>query len=62
MTFLFGIFAFFWAALFSVIGLTIALALLVPFLIFVLIFRIGLLFAKLAAGAVLLALFAVCLF
>ena len=62
LTLLFGTFAFFWTALFTVVGLTLFLALLVPFLLVALIFRIGLLFVKLAAGVVLLALFAVCLF
>lgn len=62
LTFLFGMFAFFWAAIFSVVGFSLFLAFLVPFLVLALVFRIGLLFVKLAAGMVLLALFAVCLF
>lgn len=62
LTLLFGMFAFFWAAIFSVVGLTVVLALLVPFLLLAVVFRIGLLFVKLAAGVVLLALLAVCLF
>ncbi len=62
LTLLFGMFAFFWAALFSVVGLALFLGLLVPLLLLVILFRIGLFFVKLAAGVVLLALFAVCLF
>jgi hypothetical protein len=62
LTVLFGMFAFFWAALFSVVGIALFLGLLVPVLLLVLLFRIGLFFFKLAAGVVLLALFAVCLF
>jgi hypothetical protein len=59
---LFGMFAFFWTAVFSVIGLTLVLGLLIPFLLLALLFRIGFFIFKLAAGVVLLALFAVCLF
>ena len=62
LTLLFGMFAFFWAAIFSVVGLSLFLVLLIPFLILTLLFRIGFFFFKLAAGVVLLALFAVCLF
>jgi hypothetical protein len=62
LTLLFGTLAFFWMALFTVVGLTVFLALLIPFLLLVLIFRIGLLVVKLATGVVLLALLAVCLF
>jgi hypothetical protein len=62
LTVLFDMFAFFWAALISVVGLTLFLGLLVPVLLLVLLFRVGLFFLKLAAGVVLLALFAVCLF
>lgn len=59
---LFGMFAFFWTSLLAIVGISLILALLVPFLILALIFRIGLLFTKMAAAVVLLALFAVCLF
>ena len=62
LTLLFGMFAFFWAAVFSVVGLSLVLALLIPFLLLVLVFRIGFFIFKLAAGVVLLGLFAVCLF
>ncbi|MGH6889669.1 MAG: hypothetical protein ACREHF_10815 [Rhizomicrobium sp.] len=62
LTLLFGMFAFFWAAVFSIVGLSLFLAFLVPFLLFALVFRIGILFVKLAAGVVMLALLAVCLF
>ena len=62
LTLLFGMFAFFWAAIFSVVGLTLFLGLLVPFLLIAVLFRIGFFIFKLAAGVVLLALFAVCLF
>jgi hypothetical protein len=55
-------FAFFWAAIFSVVGLSLVLVLLIPFLILTLLFRIGFFIFKLAAGVFLLALFAVCLF
>jgi hypothetical protein len=61
-TLLFGIFAFFWTSVFVVVGISLFLGLLIPFLLLALVFRIGLLFVKLAAGVVLLALFAVCLF
>jgi hypothetical protein len=62
LTLLFGMFAFFWAAIFSVVGLSLVLALLIPFLLLAVLFRIGFFIFKLAAGVVLLALFAVCLF
>lgn len=62
LTVLFGIFVFFWTAVFSIVGLSLVFAFLVPLLVLVLVFRIGMLFVKLAAGVVLLALFAVCLF
>ena len=62
LTLLFGMFAFFWAAIFSVVGLALFLGLLVPFLLILVLFRIGFFIFKLAAGVVLLALFAVCLF
>ena len=59
---LFGIFAFFWAALFTAVGLTVLFAFLVPLLLVAVVFRLGFFMAKLAAGVVLLSLFAVCLF
>jgi hypothetical protein len=62
LTLLFGMFAFFWTVVFSVVGLTFVLGLLIPFLLLALLFRIGFFIFKLAAGVVLLALFAVCLF
>ena len=62
LTLLFGMFAFFWTAVFSVVGVGLILALLIPFLILALLFRIGFFIFKLAAGVVLLAVFAVCLF
>jgi hypothetical protein len=61
-TLIFGIFAFFWTALFTTVGLTVLFAFLVPFLLVVLFFRLGLFLVKLAAGVVLLSLFAICLF
>ena len=61
-TLVFGIFAFFWTALFTAVGLTVLFAFLVPFLLVALFFRLGLLLVKLAAGVVLLSLFAICLF
>jgi hypothetical protein len=62
LTLLFGMFAFFWAAIFSVVGLALVLGLLIPVLLLFLLLRIGFFIFKLAAGVVLLALFAVCLF
>jgi hypothetical protein len=61
-TLIFGIFAFFWAALFTAVGLTVLFAFLVPFLLVALLFRLGVFLVKLAAGVVLLSLFAICLF
>ncbi|HEX3429635.1 MAG TPA: hypothetical protein VHT03_02020 [Rhizomicrobium sp.] len=61
-TLLFGIFAFFWAALFTAVGLTVLFAFLVPLLLVVLFFRLGLFLVKIATGVVLLSLFAICLF
>jgi len=61
-TLIFGIFAFFWATLFTAVGLTVLFAFLVPFLLVALFFRLGLFLVKLAAGMVLLSLFAICLF
>jgi len=61
-TLIFGIFAFFWTALFTAVGLTVLFAFLVPFLLVALFFRLGLFLVKLAAGVVLLSLFAICLF
>jgi len=62
LTLLFGIFAFFWAALFTAVGLTFLFAFLVPLLLVAIVFRLGFFLVKLAAGVVLLSLFAVCLF
>jgi hypothetical protein len=62
LTLLFGMFAFFWAAIFSVVGMTLLLGVLIPFLLLMVLLRIGFFIFKLAAGVVLLALFAVCLF
>lgn len=59
---IFGIFAFFWTAFFTTVGLTVLFAFLVPFLLVALFFRLGLFLVKLAAGVVLLSLFAICLF
>jgi hypothetical protein len=61
-TLLFGIFAFFWTALFTAVGLTVLLVFLIPLLLVGIVLRLGLLMMKLAAGVVLLALFTVCLF
>ena len=61
-TLIFGIFAFFWAAIFTAVGLTALFAFVIPLLLIALVFRIGLFFVKLAAGVVLLSLFAICLF
>lgn len=61
-TFLFGIFAFFWSALFMVVGASLFLGLLVPFLLLALVFRIGLVLVKLGLAVVLIALLSVCLF
>ena len=61
-TLILGIFAFFWAVLFTAVGLTVLLVFLVPLLLVALFFRLGLFLVKLAAGVVLLSLFAVCLF
>jgi len=61
-TLIFGIFAFFWTALFTAVGLTVLFAFLVPFLLVALFFRLGLFLVKIAAGVVLLSLFAICLF
>lgn len=61
-TFLFGIFAFFWSALFAVLGLSLFLGLAIPFLLLALVFRLGLLVVKLGLAVVLIALLSVCLF
>ena len=61
-TLIFGFFAFFWAALFTAVGLTVFFAFLVPLLLVVLFFRLGFFLVKLAAGFLLLSLFAICLF
>ena len=60
-TFLFGLFAFFWSAIFATIGVTLLVVFLIPLILLAVLFRIGLLFFKLAAGAVLLCLLIVCL-
>jgi hypothetical protein len=61
-TLLFGIFAFFWTALFTAVGLTVLFVFLLPLLLVALFFRLGFFLVKLTAGVVLLSLFAVCLF
>ena len=61
-TLIFGIFAFFWAALFTAVGLTVLFAFLVPLLLLAIFFRLGIFLVKLVAGVFLLSLFAVCLF
>jgi hypothetical protein len=59
---LFGIFAFFWTALFTVVGLTVLFVFLLPLLLIGLLFRLGFFLVKVAAGVMLLSLFAICLF
>lgn len=61
-TLLFGIFAFFWTALFTVVGLTVLFVFLLPLLLIGLLFRLGFFLVKVAAGVMLLSLFAICLF
>jgi len=61
-TLIFGIFAFFWAAIFSAIGLTMLFAFLVPILLIAILFRLGFFLVKLVAGVFLLSLVAICLF
>ncbi|HEY1614181.1 MAG TPA: hypothetical protein VGF97_10865 [Rhizomicrobium sp.] len=61
LTFLFGIFAVIWSAIFATVGITLLFVFLIPLILFAIVFRIGLLFFKLAAGAVLLCLLALCL-
>jgi hypothetical protein len=61
-TLLFGIFAFFWTALFTAVGLTVLFVFLLPLLLIALFFRLGLFLVKVAAGVLLLSLFAICLF
>jgi hypothetical protein len=61
-TVLFGIFAFFWTALFTVVGLTVLFVFLLPLLLIGLLFRLGFFLVKVAAGVMLLSLFAICLF
>ena len=61
-TLIFGIFAFFWAAIFTAVGLTFVFAFLVPLLLIALLFRLGFFLVKLVAGVFLLSLVAVCLF
>jgi hypothetical protein len=55
-------FAFFWAGVVAVVGLSVVFAVLIPLFVLILLFRVGLIFVKLAAAVVLLALFSVCLF
>ena len=62
LTFLFGIFAFFWTAVFAAVGIGFFAIFLIPLLILALVFRLGFILVKLAAGVVLLALLCVCLF
>jgi hypothetical protein len=62
LTLLFGMFAFFWAAIFTVVGVSVFLVFLIPLLLLALLFRIGLVFVKLGLAVVLLALLSVCLF
>lgn len=62
LTVLFGIFAFFWTAIFATVGVGLLVTFLIPLIILALVFRIGIAFVKLAAGAVLLMLLVVCLF
>jgi hypothetical protein len=62
LTLIFGIFAFFWATLFTAVGLTVLFAFVVPLLLIALFFRLGLFLMKLVAGVFLLSLVAVCLF
>jgi len=62
LTLLFGIFAFFWSAVFAAVGASLFLVFVIPLILFFVIFRVGLLFIKLAAAVVLLALLSVSLF
>lgn len=62
LTFLFGIFAFFWTAIFATVGVGLLITFLIPLIILALVFRIGIALVKLAAGAVLLVLLCICLF
>ena len=59
---LFGMFAFFWTAVFAVAGIGLLAMFLIPLLIIALVFRIGIIMVKLTAGVVLLCLLCVCLF
>ncbi|HEY2444828.1 MAG TPA: hypothetical protein VGI20_03725 [Rhizomicrobium sp.] len=61
LTLLFGLFAFFWSAIFAVIGVSLFLGLLVPFLLLALVFRLGLLLVKVGLAVVLLVLLSICL-
>jgi hypothetical protein len=61
-TFLFGIFAVFWSALFAVVGVSLFLGLVIPFLLLALVFRLSLVLVKLGLAVVLIALLSVCLF
>ena len=60
--FLFGIFALFWSALFAVVGVSLFLGLVIPFLLLALVFRMGLVLVKLGLAVVLIVLLSVCLF
>lgn len=62
LTFLFGIFALFWTAIFATVGVSFFVVFLIPLIILALLFRIGFAIMKLAAGVVLVALLCVCLF
>ncbi|HWY16555.1 MAG TPA: hypothetical protein VNX86_15580 [Rhizomicrobium sp.] len=61
-TFLFGIFAVFWSAIFAVVGVSLFVGLVIPFLLLALVFRLGLVLVKLGLAVVLIALLSVCLF
>ncbi len=61
LTFLFGLFAAIWTAIFASVGVVLLVVFLVPLILLAIFVRIGLLFFKLAAGAVLLCLLVACL-
>ncbi len=61
-TFLFGVFAVFWSAIFTVVGVSLFVGLVIPFLLLALVFRLGLVLVKLGLAVVLIALLSVCLF
>ena len=62
LTFLFGIFAIFWTAIFATVGVGLFFVFLIPLIILAILFRIGFAIMKLAAGVMLFALVCVCLF